>query len=101
MRGTTITFCAKLPVILNADPNAIKLDDHSFQKGSLSRISFVRPSKLFTANKEFEICDIDGILDYYKQGPTRRHHACSFCKYNAQNQLIDTMLRPTKHNEFA
>ena len=59
MRGTTITFCAKLPVILNADPNAIKLDDHSFQKGSLSRISFVRPSKLFTANKELIFAEVD------------------------------------------
>jgi mRNA interferase MazF len=33
-----------------SDPLAIRIDDGSFAEGSLSRISFVRPGKLFTAH---------------------------------------------------
>ena len=33
-----------------SDPNSIELTDHSFQRGTLQRISYVRPGKLFTAN---------------------------------------------------
>jgi mRNA interferase MazF len=34
-----------------ADPRAVRIDDHSFASGSLRRISYARPGKLFTANE--------------------------------------------------
>ena len=34
-----------------ADPRAIKLDDEDFAEGSLNRVSYVRPGKLFTAQE--------------------------------------------------
>jgi mRNA interferase MazF len=33
-----------------SDPQAIKISDDSLQQGSLQRISYVRPGKLFTAH---------------------------------------------------
>ena len=33
-----------------ADPNAIELRDDHFRSGSLQRVSYVRPGKIFTAN---------------------------------------------------
>ncbi len=33
-----------------SDPSAIKISDSDFEKGSLQKISYVRPGKLFTAN---------------------------------------------------
>jgi len=33
-----------------SDPNAVRLTDGSFSKGSLSAVSFARPTKLFTAH---------------------------------------------------
>jgi len=33
-----------------ADPDAIELTDEHFESGSLQRISYVRPGKVFTAN---------------------------------------------------
>ena len=33
-----------------ADPNAVELTDGSFSAGSLERVSYARPGKLFTAN---------------------------------------------------
>ena len=33
-----------------ADPNAVELTDEDFAKGSLKRVSYARPGKLFTAN---------------------------------------------------
>ena len=33
-----------------ADPNAIEISDLDFASGSLQRVSFVRPGKLFTSN---------------------------------------------------
>jgi hypothetical protein len=60
------------------------------------------PENNYQVNSEFKICDIDGILDFYeKGGVTQRHHACSFCKYAMQNELVDDIVRPTEHNEFA
>lgn len=35
-----------------ADAKAIEITDSSFQKGSLDRISYARPGKLFTASKK-------------------------------------------------
>lgn len=33
-----------------ADPNAVELTDEEFAEGSLERVSYARPGKLFTAN---------------------------------------------------
>jgi mRNA interferase MazF len=33
-----------------SDPNAVRLEEEDFEVGSLSRVSYVRPGKLFTAN---------------------------------------------------
>jgi mRNA interferase MazF len=33
-----------------ADPNAVELAEESFSEGSLERVSYARPGKLFTAN---------------------------------------------------
>ena len=33
-----------------ADPNAVELTDEAFAEGSLERVSYARPGKLFTAN---------------------------------------------------
>ena len=35
-----------------ADPNAIELTEECFEEGSLQRVSYARPGKLFTANTE-------------------------------------------------
>jgi hypothetical protein len=65
------------------------------------------PENGYHVNDEFKVSDIDGILDYYNSldsedvGVKRRHHACSFCKYAYQNELIDDIVTQTNHNEFA
>lgn len=64
------------------------------------------PENGYHVNAEFKIADIDGILDYYNSidgdiSTKRRHHACSFCKYALQNELIDDIVTETRHNEFA
>ncbi len=59
----------------------------------------------YKVNSEFKICDIDGIMDFYNSvqndNGIKRHHACSYCKYAAQNELIDDALTETEHNDFA
>jgi mRNA interferase MazF len=45
-----------------ADPNAVELTDEHFEEGSLKRVSYARPGKLFTANlKLFE--GLAGVLE--------------------------------------
>jgi MoaA/NifB/PqqE/SkfB family radical SAM enzyme len=56
----------------------------------------------FNVNSEFRVCDIEHIIDFYKQpNIIYRKHKCSFCKYSSQNELIDDILTETEHNEFA
>lgn len=59
----------------------------------------------YKVNSEFKICDIDGIMDFYnsvqENNGVKRHHACSYCKYAAQNELIDDALTVTQHNDFS
>ena len=59
----------------------------------------------YRVNSEFMICDIDGILDFYNSvqsnNGVKRSHACTYCKYAAQNELIDDALTLTEHNDFA
>jgi len=59
------------------------------------------PENLYRVNDQFKLCDIDGILDFYNNGVTTRVHGCTFCKYAMQNELIDEIMTPTKHNDFA
>jgi len=64
------------------------------------------PENNYAVNEEFKISDIAGITDFYNSqvggaGVSRRHHACSFCKYAYQNELIDDVVTETRHNEFA
>jgi len=59
------------------------------------------PENSYMVNDEFKLCDIDGIVDYYNKGVDKRSHPCSWCKYSAQNELIDDILMETKHNDFA
>ena len=59
----------------------------------------------YKVNDEFKICDIDGIMDYYNNvqdnNGIKRSHTCAYCKYAAQNELIDDALTDTEHNDFA
>ncbi|MAG24414.1 hypothetical protein CMI47_02445 [Candidatus Pacearchaeota archaeon] len=55
----------------------------------------------YVPESQFMVCDIDGIEEYYSKPTERRHHACHYCKYAMQNELIDDVLTITEHNEFA
>lgn len=44
-----------------SDATALEINDNHFSKGSLKRISYVRPGKLFTANESLIISEV-GIL---------------------------------------
>ena len=54
----------------------------------------------YVPESQFMVCDIEGIEDFYSKPPTTRHHACHYCKYAMQNELIDDILIETEHNEF-
>jgi MoaA/NifB/PqqE/SkfB family radical SAM enzyme len=63
------------------------------------------PENNYKVNDEFKISDIAGITDFFNSqvggpGVSRRHHACTFCKYAYQNELIDDVVTETRHNEF-
>lgn len=55
----------------------------------------------YVPESQFMVCDIDGIEEFYSKPPTRRNHACHYCKYAIQNELIDDILTETEHNDFA
>ena len=55
----------------------------------------------YVPESQFAVCDIDGIEEFYSKPPTLRHHACHYCKYAIQNELIDDILTDTEHNDFA
>jgi mRNA-degrading endonuclease toxin of MazEF toxin-antitoxin module len=44
-----------------SDPHAVTVTDESFSKGSLQRISYVRPGKLFTANEQLITVEIGSL----------------------------------------
>ena len=44
--------CCQVTSNLYADPNAVELVEEDFKTGSLKRVSYARPGKLFTANLE-------------------------------------------------
>jgi mRNA interferase MazF len=45
-----------------ADPHAIELTSSSFAQGNLSRVSYARPGKLFTANAQIILRE-SGLLN--------------------------------------
>ena len=55
----------------------------------------------YVPESQFAVCDVDGIIDFYSKPPSLRHHACHYCKYAIQNELIDDVLTDTIHNDFA
>ena len=55
----------------------------------------------YIPESQFMVCSIDEIESFYSKPPSVRHHACHYCKYAMQNELIDDILTETKHNEFA
>jgi hypothetical protein len=63
------------------------------------------PENNYHVNDEFILCDIAGITTYYNslvgEDKILRHHNCSFCKYAAQNHLVDDIMTKTEHNSFA
>jgi len=46
-----------------ADPTAVELTDRDFAEGSLRRVSYVRPGKLFTAHRSI-VRDRVGVLHH-------------------------------------
>jgi pyruvate-formate lyase-activating enzyme len=55
----------------------------------------------YVPESQFKVCDIDGIEEFYSKPASVRHHACHYCKYAMQNELIDDIVTKTEHNEFA
>ena len=48
-----------------ADPNAVELAEEDFAEGSLKRVSYARPGKLFTANLQL----FEGVVGVLEDGP--------------------------------
>lgn len=46
-----------------ADPRAVALTDDDFLKGSLRTISYARPGKLFTANRDLIVAQVGTLKD--------------------------------------
>jgi MoaA/NifB/PqqE/SkfB family radical SAM enzyme len=59
------------------------------------------PDNHLNVNERFKVCTIDTIAATYAKGVTTRQHDCAFCKYAPQNEFVDEVLTPTKHNSFA
>lgn len=51
---------------------------------------FVYAPENGTSHKDprFKVCDVDNMLEYYEQPPSRRRQTCSNCQFAAQNRLI-------------
>ena len=49
------------------------------------------------------ICHFSEIEEYYKSDAAAKpnHLACSYCKYNKQQELLEDLLTETDFNEFA
>lgn len=61
---------------------------------------------LTNVNKQYKVCSWNKVSETYDKIVTsgkgyKRNHGCTFCKYAMQNELIDDILIPTEHNEFA
>jgi len=54
-----------------------------------------------TLKPEFRICKGDEVSDYYQNHFEVKERNCYYCKYKQQNEFLENLLIPTKHNEFA
>lgn len=59
------------------------------------------PENNVDVNEQFKVCAIEDIRATYAAGVKTRIHDCTFCKFAGQNELVDEVLRKTKHNSFA
>ena len=55
----------------------------------------------YVPESQFKVCSISEIKEFYSKPPSVRNHACKFCKYAMQNELIDDLVTHTENNEFA
>jgi hypothetical protein len=55
----------------------------------------------YKPESQFMVCNVDEIEEFYNKPASLRNHACKYCKYSMQNELIDDILTETRHNEFA
>lgn len=55
----------------------------------------------YVPESQFMVCHVDDIEEFYSKPSSLRHHACNYCKYAMQNELIDDIITQTEHNEFA
>jgi len=67
-----------------SDPKAVSIDERDFLSGSLSRISYARPGKLFSANEALML-KVAGVLQAQK--------------LNAVLDAVIAILEPNKRNE--
>lgn len=56
-------ICAQITSNPYADDSAIELTDISFKQGSLQRVSYFRPGKLFTANQSLFLSELGALQD--------------------------------------
>jgi hypothetical protein len=60
------------------------------------------PDNHLNVNEQFKVCSIEDIFKTYSAGAGgMRLHDCGYCKYAQQNELVDDIVRPVKHKEFA
>lgn len=59
------------------------------------------PENAKNIDSKFRVCRIEDIAEHYAKPAAARHHACGFCKFSAQNELIDEIMRPVMHEDFA
>jgi len=53
-----------------------------------------------TMQLKFRVCHASQIENYYKNNFEVFHHACSYCKYAKQNQILYSLLKEVDHKEF-
>jgi organic radical activating enzyme len=55
-----------------------------------------------TVSPKFKVCGIEDIVEYYTNSVnTPKQYDCNFCKYQIHNDLINEIVTPTRHNDFA
>lgn len=60
-------MCCQVTSNPYADPNAVELTEESFSEGSLERVSYARPGKLFTVNLQL----FEGMVGVLYEGPRK------------------------------
>jgi MoaA/NifB/PqqE/SkfB family radical SAM enzyme len=59
------------------------------------------PENSKNIGSEYRVCRIEDIAEHYSKPAAFRNHSCQFCKFAQANELIDDIMRPTTHNDFA